>query len=54
MFLQSCPRELKVLWTSRKSYRAQAGDTVDGLHKQAMNIMLGSEQSIVSARHDVR
>jgi len=53
MFLQSCPRERKVSWTSRESYRTQAGDTVDGLHKQAINMTLGSEQLIVPARHGV-
>jgi phage tail protein X len=53
MFLPSRPRERKDLWTSREAYRAQAGDTVDSLHKQAMNMALGSEQLIVSARHGV-
>jgi len=53
MFLQSFPRERKVLWTSLESCRAQAGDTADGLHKQAINTTLGSEQLIVSTRHGV-
>ena len=53
MFLQSCPGERKVFWTSRESYRARAGDTVDGLHKQAINTTLGAGRLIVSARHDV-